>query len=149
MKLTLQQGLDIPETEIIIRCSTVDERLAKLIDSIRQYSFSLEGKYEGASYLVPLEKILYIDSVDGRSFFYTAHQVYETKETLAALESKLINTSFFRISKNCILNLSNLKCVSPLWNHRMEATLKSGEKLIITRNYISALKDKLSKEGTL
>lgn len=36
-----------------------------------------------------------------------------------------------------------LKSVSPLWNHRMEATLTSGEKLVITRNYIGSLKEKL------
>lgn len=144
MKLVLEQGLEIPETEVVVRCRCVDRRLNKLMAYIRQYSISLEGKAEGGSYQIPLENILYIDSVEGKGFLYTARQVYETRETLTALEQRLKDTSFQRISKNCILNLSHLTCVSPLWNHRMEATLSNGEKLIISRTYLEPLKQKLS-----
>ena len=46
---------------------------------------------------------------------------------LSALEEKLANTTFVRISKNCIVNTAWLKSVSPLWNHRLEALLKNGD----------------------
>ena len=94
-------------------------------------------------YSIALEDIYYIDCVDGKTFLYSQEQVYESKERLNTLEEKLGSTSFTRISKNCILNCMYLKSVSPLWNHRMEATLASGEKLVITRNYIGSLKEKL------
>lgn len=147
MKLIVIQGLDIPETEITIRCNVMDQRLSNLLEHIREHSFTLEGRAGNAAYQIPLEQIVYLDSVDGRSFIYTDKQTYETRDSLAALEERLRNTAFIRISKNCILNLSFLKCVAPMWNHRMEATLKNGEKLVITRNYIDGLKEKLSKEG--
>lgn len=124
----------------------MDQRLNSLLEYIREHTFTLEGKNGNAAYQIPLEQIAYLDTVEGRCFIYTANQTYETRDTLTALEEKLANTSFIRISKNCILNLSFLKCVTPLWNHRMEAMLKNGEKLIITRNYINALKEKLAKE---
>ena len=90
-----------------------------------------------------MEQVYYLDSVDGKTFLYLEKEVYSCRETLAALEGKLAHTWFVRISKNCIINSNFLQSVRPLFNHRLEAFLPNGEKLIVTRNYIEALKDKL------
>jgi DNA-binding LytR/AlgR family response regulator len=145
LKLTINQSLDYTENEIIINCSVIDNRLQRLIDYIRQYSFSLKGSAEGQNYNIPLESILYIDSVDGKTFLYCREKVYESKETLTSLERFLYNTPFVRISKNCIMNINALKSVRILMNHRMEANLINGEKLIITRNYMENVKRKLER----
>lgn len=145
LKLTINQSLDIKENEIIVNCSTIDSRLQHLLQYIRQYSFSLTGVENNEIYQVPIEKILFIDSTDGKSFLYSTKKVYEIKETLSSLEQMLVSTPFVRISKNCILNTTYLKSVRPIVNHRMEATLKNGEKLIISRNYIENLKEKIKK----
>ena len=145
MKITLHEGLDLSEPEIEIRCHIADPRLKRLIDYIHQYSFSLEGRIGETSFYLHSEEIIYVDSADGRTFLYSGKNVYESRETLASLEEKLANTTFVRISKNCIVNTAWLKSVSPLWNHRLEALLKNGEKLIVSRNYIPALKEKLSR----
>jgi Response regulator of the LytR/AlgR family len=123
----------------------MDDRLKKLVNMIRQYYFSLQGISNNESYTIPLEDILYIDSVDGRTFLYCNSRVYEYKDTLASLEQMLIHTSFVRISKNCIMNLNELKSVRSYLNHRMEATMKNGEKLIVSRGYIDHLKRKLEE----
>lgn len=143
MKLTVNQSLEFKETEIIVNCSMMDNRLKKLIDHIRQYSFSLTGFSDGDKYSIPLENILYIESVDGRTFLYCQDKVYEYKETLTSLDRLLLHTSFVRISKSCIMNLNALKCVKSYLNHRMEATLTTGEKLVVSRSYIEHLKKKL------
>ena len=143
MKLTIHQDLNIPEPEIVIRCAHMDPRLQRLIDLIRQHSFSLTGYQEDQEFQLPLEQIYFIDSVDGKTFLYLEKEVYACRETLAALEKKLSHTSFVRISKGCILNTCFLQSVRPLFNHRLEALLKNGETLIITRSYIDALKTKL------
>ena len=143
MKLTIHQEFDIPETEIIINCAHVDPRLQRIIDLIRQHSFSIIGYQEGKEFQLPLEQIYYIDSADGKTFLYLEKEVYFCRETLVTLEEKLIHTSFLRISKNCIINTDFLQSVRPLYNHRLEAFLSNGEKLVVTRNYIDALKNKL------
>ncbi|MDY2734765.1 hypothetical protein [Intestinibacter sp.] len=44
MKLTIEQSSDNKEIEINIKCGQIiDERLQKLIDQIRLYSFSIIG----------------------------------------------------------------------------------------------------------
>jgi DNA-binding LytR/AlgR family response regulator len=143
LKLIINQSLEIKETEITINCSVLDDRLKRLVENIRQYSFSLKGFSEGHNYNIPLEEIFYIDSVDGKTFLYCNDKVCECKETLASIEQMLLHTPFVRISKNCILNINVLKCVKSSLNHRMEATLRSGEKLMISRNYIENIKKKL------
>ena len=143
MKLTIHQNLAVSETEIIINCAHVDGRLRSLIELIRQHGFSLTGYQEEKEYQIPLEQIYFMDSADGQTFLYLEKEVYSCRETLAALEGKLAHTWFVRISKNCIINSNFLQSVRPLFNHRLEAFLPNGEKLIVTRNYIEALKDKL------
>lgn len=145
MKLVINQSLDCTENEIIINCSVMDNRLQHLIDYIRQYSFSLKGSLEGQNYNISLENILYIDSVDGKTFLYCKEKIFESKETLTSLEQYLFSTPFVRISKSCIMNTNALKSVRILMNHRMEANLINGEKLIITRNYMENVKRKLEK----
>lgn len=69
MKLIVNQDLQIPETEITIRCACMDSRLERLINQIRQYAFSLTGYQEDKEYQLPLDQIFFIDSVDGKTFF--------------------------------------------------------------------------------
>ncbi|MDE6740492.1 MAG: LytTR family transcriptional regulator DNA-binding domain-containing protein [Lachnospiraceae bacterium] len=147
MKLTIHQELGIPETEIIINCAHMDARIHHLIAMIRQHSFSLTAYQEEKEFQLPLEQIYFIDSVDGKTFLYLEKEVYFCRSTLAVLEEKLVHTSFIRISKNCIINTNFLKSVRPLYNHRLEASLENGETLVVARNYIEALKNKLKGEN--
>lgn len=135
MKLTINQNGELQETEIIINCSELDQRIRNLADYIRQYSTSLEGVIDSTSYYVSLDSILYIDSVEKRTFFYDQHRIYSTAYTLAELEKKLRNTSFVRISKNCIVNLAYVHSSTPIENHRLELAMVNGERQIVTRSY--------------
>ena len=145
MKITLHEGLGLPEPERELGFHLPPPRRWRPVNFLRQYSFSLEGRIGETSFYLHSEEIIYVDSADGRTFLYSGKNVYESRETLSSLEEKLANTTFVRISKNCIVNTAWLKSVSPLWNHRLEALLKNGEKLIVSRNYIPALKEKLSR----
>lgn len=145
VKITINENSNITEDEIVINCAYMDERMRKLADYIRQYTFSVEGELEGKVYQIPLDEIFYIDTVDGKTFLYDSKQAYVSKLTLTALEEKLRYTTFLRISKSCLMNTAHLKCVEPYVNHRMLAELKNGEQLLISRNYIESLKEKLRR----
>ena len=142
MKLTINQNSDIRETEIIINCSTLDRRVRNLADYIRQYSTALEGQVDGTTYYIPLDSILYIDSVDKRTFFYDEYRTYSSQNTLAEVESKVKNTSFVRISKNCLVNMAFIHGTNPYENHRIEIVLINGEHLIAARSYKDNFKER-------
>ncbi len=143
MKLTIEQSLDNDDVEILIKCGVMDNRLRKLIESLRQYSFSIQCKKENDIYSIPLEEIYYIESIDKKTFIYCQSDVYETTSALIEFEERFSTANFIRVNKSCILNLNYLSSVNPLWNHRLEALLKNNEKIIITRHYIPDFKNKI------
>lgn len=143
MKLTINQNSSQAETEIILNCSYVSKTIQKIIDFITQFTFTLEGELSGKLYQLPIDKIYYIESVDGKTYLYDKNSSYLCKQTLQALEEDLKNTPFVRVSKTCLLNTSFLRCVEPYPNHRLLAELTNNEHIIISRNYINYLKEKL------
>lgn len=141
MKLTVNQSPEVSETEVTITCSIISPELQKIIDSLRAMDFTLSGRKEESWYRIPVEKIFYIDSVDGRTFIYCSGSCFESKAKLFELEEQLRNMSFLRISKNTIVNLRALKHARPLELAKMELMLKNGEKLIVTRHYVGDFKN--------
>ena len=68
-----------------------------------------------------------------------AYRIYE-------LEEMLKNRHFLRISKAMLVNLMKIQSIRPAFNGRFTAVLRSGEKVIISRNYVKALKTALKGE---
>lgn len=143
MKLIIDQSLENGEVEITVKCGLIDERLERLIEHIRLYSFALTGKKDGASHVLRPEDICYFESVDERTYAYNMKEVYECDQKLYELEHILGESSFVRISKAAILNTAYLKSVRALLNGKLEGVLKNGEKLIISRHYVAGLKERL------
>ncbi|WP_370775305.1 LytTR family DNA-binding domain-containing protein [Anaerobutyricum hallii] len=56
---------------------------------------------------------------------------------------------FMRISKSMIINLDKIRHISPALGGRFEALLDNDEKVIISRQYVPILKDKLGVNGNI
>lgn len=146
MKLRLHQRQELEETEIDIAYSRMTNRLSKMVGYIRQYTYMVEAFWNGKSFLIPLDEILYFDTTDRKTFLYTNKQVYECRKALIEVENELSNTTVIRISKETLLNTTALVNVRPYPNHRLMAELSNGEHLIISRKYISILQNRLRSE---
>lgn len=144
MKINIDQSNAYDEIEINIKCRIIDENLEKLISTLRLFHSTISGKKDDKIYILKLEDILYFDTVDDRVFIYTNDGVYETTLRLYELEARFAETSMMRVSKSAVINLYKIDYVSPLLNGRIEAVLQNGEKLIISRQYVPALKRKLN-----
>ena len=147
MKLIIEQGTGVKETEITVKCAIIDPELEKLIEVIRLHTFSVTGRKDGKSYPLPLSEVYYFESVDGKTFACLLRDVYEVELRLYELEERLANANFVRVGKAVILNVGRLESVRALLNGRMEAQLTNGEKLVITRHYVEGLKEKLGLSG--
>lgn len=146
MKLRLHQRQELEETEIDIAYSRMTNRLSKMVGYIRQYTYMVEAFWNGKSFLISLDEILYFDTTDRKTFLYTNKQVYECRKALIEVENELSNTTVIRISKETLLNTTALVNVRPYPNHRLMAELSNGENLIISRKYISILQNRLRSE---
>lgn len=133
---------DYEKVEIIIKCPKVDDRIAHLIEQIKQYEISFTGKKNGSIYSLMANKLYYIESVDNKSFLYDQNEVYESDVKLYEFEKLVEGTSFIRISKNLIVNIAYIESVRALFNGKFEATLTNREKVIVNRHYVKAFKMK-------
>ena len=143
MKITIMDRADGEEDEIIIRCRHMDERLLKLIYAIKTGQDKITALRDGSYFQVESKEIYYFEAVDNKVFLYLEKEVYETRYRLYELEEQFQGTDFFRASKSCIVNLAKVKRLSPAFNGRFEAQMKNGEKVIISRQYVPVLKQKL------
>ena len=143
MKITITEPGAGEEDEIIVRCRHMDQQLLKLIYAIKAGRERITALQDGDYFQVAPDEIYYFEAVDSKVFLYLEKEVYETKLKLYELEEIFRNTDFFRASKSCIVNLSKVKRLSPAFNGRFEALMRNGERVIISRQYVPVLKQKL------
>lgn len=142
MKITILENEHQAEIEIVIQCRENNEQVAKLVASLSNYDKKLTGIKDGKTFVLDSAEILYFDSVDKKTFAYTAAEVYETGLRLYELAERLPQ-HFFRASKATIINIDKIKSISPDFGGRFEVTMISGERMAVSRQYAHDLKAKL------
>lgn len=143
MKITILPPEPGQEDEIILRCAQLDDRVLELLRTLRNEQFKLSAYSETGITLLDPKEVYYFEAVDNKVFAYCEKQVYEVRKKLYELEEAFAGTDFLRISKSTIVDLSKVMHLSAAFNGRLEAKLKNGEKIIISRQYVPALKKKL------
>lgn len=143
MKITIIDTEPNEEEEIIIKCSQLDDEMVKLINHFKKGNSTLTAYKEGEIFFIKPEEIYYFESVDQKVFAYCETEVYEVKSKLYELIEELPERDFIRSAKSSILNLNKIKSLTPAFGGRYEALLENGEKVIISRQYVGLLKEKL------
>ncbi|MBE5962986.1 MAG: LytTR family transcriptional regulator [Lachnospiraceae bacterium] len=146
MKIVMEQQRELQETEVRIRYQELSEQVKNIRAVLHAMDTNIAGKCDGNVYQLNTAEIYYIESVDKRTYIYCKNQVYETGERLYQLEEKLIDSGFVRVSKKCIVNKYKLKGMKILPNSHIEAMLSNGEKLLVTRKYISEIRKALERK---
>lgn len=143
MKVSINENPDIRETEVVIHCNKADEMIEKIISAVRMVSGRLCGSLDGVIYQIDLSEILYIESVNRKTFLYTEKQIYESTKRLYMLEDELRGSSFFRASKAIIINLRRVHSIQPEIGVHLILTMDNGEKIVVSRQYASIIKNVL------
>lgn len=143
MKVTIDKSELYSDPEIIVKCREIDEVLQDIISYIGIADKNMIGEVEGKIFFIPLNSILYFESVDKIVYIYTDKQVYRSSAKLYILEEQLVDTYFARISKATILNLKKLNSVKSAKNAKLEGTLINKEKILISRQYVAGIKKRL------
>lgn len=143
MKIIIEDIAPDEEEAIIIRCREVDESILHLVNSLKVKREKLTVRQEDKILQIEPGDIYYFEAVDNKVFLYLEKNMYETRLKLYELERRFEGTDFFRVSKSVILNLAKVKNFYPSFNGRFEALMKNGERVIISRQYVPLLKNKL------
>ena len=143
MKVTILEKQPGEEDEIIVKCDQLDEKLTRLINQFKTGKGKMNFYKDSKIVLVEPSEVLYFESVDDKVFAYTKDSVYETKAKLYQLEEELPASDFFRANKAVIVNLDKIDSLAPAFGGRFEATLENGYKVVVSRNYLNELKERL------
>jgi DNA-binding LytR/AlgR family response regulator len=143
MKIIIEEPDPGEEDRITIRCRDMNENLWKIISELKMGQKKIAGIKDGNITMIDPANVFYFEGVDNKVFLYCKQNVYETKRKLYEIEEEYRDTDFFRASKSVILNVSKIKSISPAYSGRFEALLYNGEKVVISRQYVPELKNKL------
>lgn len=144
MKLTIETPKPGEEDEIIIRCKNPDEELLRLAGQLVCQKSKITARQGKNIIQLAPNDVYYFEAVDSKVFAYLEKQVFEVRQKLYEIENDLNEWDFIRISKSVVLNMAKISYIAPMFNGRLEANLKNGEKVIISRQYVPALKKKLN-----
>ena len=146
MKINTYKITDKKKERIDIFYEEMRADTIEIIDFIKSKDLTISAYEADGSCQIPLKDIFYIEAVDNKIFAYLESKVYEIKMKLYEFENLFNPYRFFRCSKSCIINLMKIDTIKPALNSRFTANLKNGEKVIISRQYVSQLKKVLGGE---
>lgn len=143
MKIIVNEDPAIEEMEVVFHVPHIDAEVFEAVSRLRLHDQKLTGQVDGATHIVLAKDVLYFESMDKRTFFYTADGVFETPMRLYEIEDKLASCGFVRTGKSTIVNLKEITSFCSDIAGRIIATLSNGERTVISRAYAQEVKRKL------
>ncbi len=143
MKIEIDIDEKYPDTEVVIRANKLDSDVERLVAMMRMVNMQIGVRKNDETYLLDVEKIMYIEAVERKTFVYTADETYESDLKLYEIEQELLERDFFRISKQAIVNIRMIKSLRSDINRKIRITLKNDEQIIVSRMYSDELRRKL------
>jgi DNA-binding LytR/AlgR family response regulator len=143
LKIHINEDPRLSETEVTISCSRISTEVEKLISLLRVMDLKLTGRKDNQTYILDAAKVLYIDTVDKKTFFYTKKEVYETDLKLYELEEQLSALDFLRANKSCIINFNQIISIRADIDGKLLITMSNQEQLYVSRQYAPNIKRKL------
>ena len=143
MKISIDEQPGTQDIEITIVCGKKDQQVLDIVARLRMFDRKVTGSADNATHVVNAEDILYVESVDKHTYFYTADEVYETALRLYEMEERLEGCDFLRVAKGCVVNFQRITSLRPEMNGRLIATMDNGEQVVISRQYAPDVRHKL------
>lgn len=143
MKISINITETCAETELIINSKSLTPEIEQIIAVLRMLDSQITVSKDGDAYILDAAKIIYVESVDRKTFVYTENDCFESKLRLYEIEEQLGQRGFLRISKSCLVNLKYIRSLRAELERKLKLTLENGEQIIVSRQYAEELKHRL------
>jgi len=148
VKLRIEIIDTLPESEVIIRCSRIDDSIQKLQSLIQSMSSPRMKFYKGAhEYYLPLEEILFFETEGEEIHAHTAKDSYRVKHKLYELE-EMLPRGFVRAAKGTIVNTSRIYSINRNLTSSSQIEFTGSHKHIyVSRHYYKTLREKMDERS--
>ncbi len=135
------------EPLVEITCRQVAGEVEGILRGLALTETTVLGQGDDGDSFFPLREVLYFESVEDRTFLYTATHTYECPLRLYQLEERLGQTGFVRISKSVVASLWHMRSLRREKNRTLTAVLSNGECVRVSRTYLADIQRKLAERS--
>lgn len=150
MKIQIEIVDDLPEEEIIIRCSQVTDAVQRIHNFALQQSNAkaqIIFYKQNQEFFFSLDTILFFETEGERVYAHTAEDAYWIKHRLYELEA-LLPVHFVRASKSTIINCKQIYSITRnLTSSSLIEFLHTHKRVYVSRRYYPILKQKLEERN--
>jgi len=139
LRIIIQDPLPGEGESIVISARVMTDKLTRALDILKSPDDLTVYAGESAL-LLPISAVFYAESVEQKTFVYAEKEVYRSRLKLYELEKILLAGDFLRISKQIIVNVRKIRSIAPAGDGRFSAKLTNDEVIIISRQFVPALK---------
>ena len=149
IRVEIDDCLNEDAEEVVIRCRTLNEEVMMLqrqVSEIVSSKLKLEVfKGDSVLYLKP-DEVLFLETAENFLAVHTDKEIYTAKQRLYELE-EILPSSFVRISKSTIVNISNIRSVKRNITGPSEIEFEGTvKKAYASRNYLKQLMNRLEEK---
>jgi DNA-binding LytR/AlgR family response regulator len=141
MRIIIQDPLPGEDESVVVNVKTMTGKVARAIEILKSPD-DLTVYADDQALLLPISAVFYVESVEQKTFVYAEKKVYRSRLKLYEIESILAAWDFLRVSKQAILNVRKIRSVSPAGEGRFAARLTNEETVMISRQFVPALKER-------
>lgn len=148
MKITVNIDKNCIESEIVIRCSEVNEEIINLQKIISNHSSSnakIELFKNNIEFYEEIENIIFFETEDDVVKAHTRNDIFTTKRRLYELE-QILPHYFCRISKSAIVNVKEIYSITKNITASSKIEFRDTHKhIFVSRGYFKPLKSKIDE----
>ena len=138
MKVRIEIDENLQEQEVIIRSRSLNEKTQNIYELLKD--ISKESKH------LPIDSILFFETMDGCISAHTIDNIYQTEYRLYELE-ELLPGCFIRVSKSAILNLNHIYSITRnLTASSVVQFMNTHKQVYVSRYYYKLLKCRLDEK---
>jgi two-component system response regulator LytT len=146
MKLSFETDKTLNETYVKVISDSYTEEIGNLMNYIEGYENSdkmLSIKESDTVHILRQEEIQAIEVLGGDVKIFSLKEEFTIKERLYKIVERLNKRDFVRVSKSSVININALVKLETYFSGTMIAILRNGQKVTVTRTYLSDLKKKI------
>lgn len=149
MKVRIEVTEDLPEDEVLIRCSRVDESIQKIHQYILEQSKSgpkITFFKQNQEFYFPLEDVLFFETEGEHIYAHTAADDFLTHYRLYELE-QMLPRYFARAAKSTIVNTHQIYSIARnLTSSSLIQFTGSHKQVYVSRYYYRELRERLERK---
>ena len=145
MKIRMQLNPEDPARAELAALGIEEDETSEYILSRRGGEVSyLPGRKGEQMFFVPVQEIVYIDSLGHDVRIQTLHDVYMTRDRLKQLEKVLDTDRFLRVSNSAIINTRGIRRIEASLLQKFILHMANGDTVDVTRSYYYIFRERFN-----